>query len=130
MGRLQVVLEEAQLRSGPILDPDIEPPVVIPVDAGRSARVVDEIEPADPGRIDEVAVPRVEEGAVPLASTPRRAVADGCGQFGPALQVAAARTGSGIRQRRLRRDPPPEEASQIVLEFPAHESVGHQQVLL
>ena len=66
MRGLDVVLEKPQLRTAAVLDPYIEPAVVIPIYGRRGAGVVDEVEPTDPRDVDEARVTEVEECAVPL----------------------------------------------------------------
>src|SRR5438093_5762598 len=131
--RLEIVPQEAEPWPGAVRDPEIQVPVLVPIHDRHATGIVLEVKARDGRDVRETLAAAIQETAVALAAAPGTPLRQELLNRFPGSHVAAARgirgAGGGFRWR-LRRDPPPKEASQVsrVLRAGDH-SVGDHEVL-
>ena len=121
-GRL--VVEGPQLQPEPTLEHQVRTAIAAEVGHGESPAVSREIEPGDPGKIAvPAAAPSIED--VGLVAVPAKVLADHLIETVPACLVV--RHGRCVRSR-LRHDPAPEKAAQVLVRRMRDHPGGHENL--
>ena len=126
-----VIGEEADAGRAAIGDPDVEIPIKVPVDRGKSATIVRKTESGESGYICKARLfaTGVEEGAVAFVAAEGAVLVQEAAQGAPSLLVGGDGGSGEIIDGGLRHDLPPVDTSQVTCVRSSDEAIGDQDIV-